>query len=406
MRFLHTSDWHLGKIFHEHSLIEDQKFFLDQIITCITKSIEDGNPFSAILIPGDIYDRAVPSAEATELFSNFLAEINKQFPSLHLFIISGNHDSATRLSFASHFFNAHNIHIVTDTKNYTSPVVLEKDDEKVCVYQLPFLQSLSIKSSDVDEDGDPVFLRTQGELYTEACKNIVLEHKKNYGTLPSIVCAHLFTMGSLTSGSERSNVGTAEQVDVNLFKDFSYGAFGHIHKKQNCDKEHKCWYSGSPLAYNFDDNANTCMLDVQIDCKTGCADVKEIPIQSLHPIVKLEGKFEDFCGSNADLKKWKKYENNYVQVTLTDEVHVPNSYDFLKAVFPNLMLISRLEKSGVGSSSIKERKEAINSKNPEIIFNQFLNDIYGEQFEKSELVEKEIKLMEEEAKKLNWGDMQ
>ncbi len=145
MRILHTSDWHLGKIFHEYSLIEDQRHVLKQIIQTIKSAEEEKNPFAALVVSGDIYDRAVPPAEATTLLNDFLVQATNLFPSLHIFMISGNHDSASRLSFAASFLEKHNIHLATDTKNFTESVIVEQNGEKAAFYQLPFLQSGSIQ---------------------------------------------------------------------------------------------------------------------------------------------------------------------------------------------------------------------------------------------------------------------
>lgn len=405
MRFLHTSDWHLGKIFHEYSLIEDQKAFLNQIIEVLEKGEKENNPFCALLVPGDIYDRAVPSSEATEIFSEFLETVNKKFPELHMFFISGNHDSPSRLSFGTHFFKAHNIHIVTDCKKYMEPVIIEREGEKAAVYSLPYLYPLAIETDETTETGNEKFLRSQQELYEKACKDIVGQHKKSFKDIPMILCAHLFTMGSCLSKSERSNVGTAEQVDVSLFKDFNYGAFGHIHGLQVCDKEHKCWYSGAPLAYNFDDNAETFFLDVKITSDSEKPKVSKIPVEPLHPIVKLEGKFSEFYGATADNVKWKKYKDCFVQINLTDEIPVNNAYDFLKTVFPNLLLISRKTAAGgENASGIQQRKQVIQTNNPELIFSQFLSDIYGNNYEETQLVKDEKALMKKSAEEIRWGE--
>lgn len=405
MRFLHTSDWHLGKIFYEYSLIEDQRNFLNQIVQILEKGEAEGHPYSGLLVPGDIYDRAVPPAEATEIFSEFLSEVNKKFPELHMFFISGNHDSPSRLAFGTHFFKAHNIHIVTDCKNYAEPVIVERGGEKTAVYSLPYLYPLAIESEDKNEDGNEKFLRSQQDLYEKACSKIIENHNKNYKELPLVLCAHLFTMGSCISKSERSNVGTAEQVDVSLFKDFDYGAFGHIHGNQSCDKEQKCWYSGAPLAYNFDDSENTFFLDVEISSRGEKPFVNKIPVTPLHSIARLEGNFSDFYGVNADSSKWKKYKDCFVHVNLKDEVPVNNAYDFLKTVFPNLLLITRKTSgSGENTSGIQQRKQAIQTNNPELIFSQFLNDVYGNNLEETQLIKDEKELMKKSAEEIKWGE--
>ncbi len=419
MRILHTSDWHLGKSFHEYFLIEEQHFVLNQILETIKKAELEKNPFSALVVSGDIYDRAIPPVEATTLLNDFLTDLVEKFPYLHVFMISGNHDSASRLSFATSFLEKHNIHLATSTKKILEPIVLEKNDEKVVFYQIPFLHSGEIPASsarmtdfeNVENDNMKDFqaekiLRTQEELFSEICNQIDLYHSKNYGNLPSVLNAHLFTLGSIHSSSERSNIGTAEQVDVSIFKNFTYGAFGHIHKFQVCDKEHRCYYSGSLLPYNFDDSADSGMLDVEIKSKNEIPTVKRILFNPLHKIATLEGKFDDFIDSEKNKKYLDEHKNDFLQIILTDEIEPHEPFAKLKNIFPNLLVLS--SKSRANSKinfSIQKRKDAISSNDFGQIFNQFLNDVYGisedtNQILESELVKKEKELFEKEAKEL------
>lgn len=405
MRILHTSDWHLGKTFHEYFLIEDQRFVLNQILEVIKKAELEQNPFSALIVSGDIYDRAIPAAEATTLLSDFLTDLVEKFPYLHIFMISGNHDSASRLSFATSFLEKHNIHLATSTQKILEPIILEKDEEKVAFYQIPFLQPGSIKKENSDE-----ILRTQEELFFEICRQIDLTHSEKYKNLPSVLNAHLFTLGSVHSFSERSNIGTAEQVDVSIFKNFTYGAFGHIHKFQVCDKQHKCYYSGSLLPYNFDDSPESGMLDVEVKSKNEIPTVKRILFEPLHKIVTLEGKFSDFIDFEKNKKYLDEHKNDFLQIILTDEIEPREPFSKLKNIFPNLLVLSSKNRANSKMNfSIQKRKEAISSNDFGQIFTQFLNDVYGiqedsNQISDSELIKNEKELFEKEAKELERED--
>lgn len=401
MRILHTSDWHLGKIFHERSLIEDQRFVLRQILESLKNAENEGNPFSALVVSGDIYDRAVPPPEASTLLSDFLTSAAEKFPYLHIFMISGNHDSPARLSFASSFLEKHKIHLATDTKNFLNPVVLEnvkKNNEKAAFYQLPFLYPGSIKKENSDE-----ICRSQEELFREAASQIINHHKKNFADVPAVLNAHLFTLGSLSGASERSNIGTAEQVDSSFFGDFAYGAFGHIHKFQICDKAHKCYYPGALLPYNFDDSPESCALDVEVS-GSAAPKVKRIFFKPLHKITKLEGKFSDFISSEKN-GKFDENKDDYLEIILTDEVQPYEPFARLKQIFPNLLLLS-LESRAVSATnaSIEKRKEAVKSNDFGQIFSQFLSDVHGGEAENSDLVQAEKKLFEEEARKMRDGE--
>lgn len=391
MRILHTSDWHLGKVFHEYSLIEDQRFVLKQIIETLKKGKEENRPFSALLVSGDIYDRSVPSGEASDLLNDFLTEVSDALPELHIFMISGNHDSAVRLSFASSFLAKHKIHLVTDTSIFLEPVILGEGNSRTAFYQLPFLYPASIKVMENDGESSERILRSQQELFEEAAKQIVKNHKENYEDMPFVLNAHLFTAGSSADSSERSCIGTAEQVDVSLFKDFTYCAFGHIHKTQACDKAHRCYYSGALLPYNFDDNAETVMLDVEI--KSGdnfVPAVKKVPFKLLHKITKLEGDFSSFIDAAKNMELVKKHKDDFVQITLTDKVEPVEPFARLKNIFPNLLQLSSKQRSAVsGNLSIQNRRKAIKSKDFSQIFSQFLSDISGNSSQESSLFDDE-----------------
>lgn len=393
MRILHTSDWHLGKLMNGISLLDDQKVFLKQILNQLTKAESENDPYSAIVVAGDIYDRSIPPEEATEILSTFLSDFSDNFPDVHLFMISGNHDSASRLSFASSFFNKHKIHIVTNTRKITEPIILDN----VAFYQLPYLYPLSLKNRKNPE----VLLRKQQELYDEACAEIYEVHNQKYKDMAAILVAHPFALGEIKVGSERSNVGTAEQVDINTFKNFTYCAFGHIHGYHVCDSEKRCFYSGAPLAYHVDDCYDTFMLDVKIDGNNK-PEVSKIPFEPLHPLVLLEGKCNEFLDGD---KKWKDYKEYYVFIVLTDDVAVPNAHVRLKEVFPNLMNVKLKDRIYGGTkASILQRKEAIESKDIVKIFGQFILDVEGKEPENKELYEQEIKLLKEIAESTKWGE--
>lgn len=445
MRILHTADWHLGKVFHEYSMIEDQRYVLNQILEIIKAAQEEKNPYSALLVSGDIYDRAVPSSEASNLLSDFLTQATESFPKLHIFIISGNHDSPSRLSFASSFLEKHKIHLATNTKNFLEPIILESPvltesskskKQKVAFYQLPFLFPCSIKIAEEnsatlnaknssqsktaalnaknfsqsktatlsteDLTQSAKICRTQEELFAQATSQIIKNHQKKFSKIPLVLNAHLFTLGSTQASSERSNIGTAEQVDVSLFKDFTYGAFGHIHKFQVCDKAHKCFYSGSLLPYNFDDSPQSGILDVEIGAFDEIPKVKRILFKPLHKIASLEGKFDDFINPQKNQNFLKEHKTDFLQITLTDESEIREPFLRLKEIFPNLLLLSIKNRTSCSENlSIQKRKEAIKSKNFSQIFTQFLTDIYGENYEQSsELVKNEKAIFEEEAAKL------
>lgn len=400
IRFLQTSDWHLGKNMNGRVLIEDQAEVLNQIKKQLQKGVEENNPYAALLVPGDVYDRSIPPEEATILLSDFLSDIKDSFPSLHLFISAGNHDSASRLSFAASIFKKQNIHLAGSTADFSKPVIItassDGSEEKAAIYQLPYLYPRSIKNQKED-----TYLYRQQELYEEACRQIQEVHQKKYKDLPSVLCAHLFTLGAVKGGSERSNVGDAEQVSSEVFKDFTYGAFGHIHGYHVCDSQGRCYYSGAPLAYHVDDNPETFMLDVVLNGKE-IPVVNKIPFKPLHPVVKLENTIGELTNGSSE---WLKYKNHYVYVSLTDKVSVPNAHELLRPVFPFLISAQPKERTfGGKAASIEERRIAVESKDINKIFEQFLKEVSGTNQEDEELLNQEKEILKQLAEEIRWGE--
>ncbi len=384
MKFLQTGDWHLGKIFYETSLVEDQRYFLDQIVTELEQAETDAVPYDALAVPGDIYDRAVPPSEAVTLFSDFLNEVHMKFPRLHLFFLSGNHDSSDRLSFAAELLDSQNIHICTDTRRFTEPVIIGNGNKTAAIYQLPYLTPGCIRAPKQirkNEEQQELFdaeskdlLRSQQQLTEAAVQQIAAAHKKNHPLMPCVLCAHLFTLGSVSSDSERSFTGAAEQVDASVFSFFTYTALGHLHKAQMCGNG-TIWYSGSPLAYSFGEEPDKYMLRVTVTAEGACAE--RIPVHPLHPVLRLTGSFQDLYTNDTS-----NYKNSYIEIQCTDPVVHENAMSLLRTKFPLIMSFVRTPYLSEGENmALSDRSTLLKSEsgiNQAKIFDAFLRDIYGE----------------------------
>ena len=373
MHFLQTSDWHLGRLLFNTSLLDDQKEILNQIISQIETASLEGNEYDALLIPGDIYDRANPPKEAMTVLSDFLTELANKFPKLNVFILSGNHDDAKLLYFAKDFFKRANIHICTDLSDIQKPVIItsqKNESEKAAIYQIPYLEAYSFAD-----------LRRQQELYEKATEIIKENHKNNEDCF-SIICAHLFAIKSIVNDAERSSVGPAEEVDTTLFEDFDYTALGHIHSYQPCGKKNNVFYSGSPLKFNPDnkDKENKFLLDITLT-KNQKPEVKKIPLIAPHKITTIIGSFADYFGKNLKDEFIKPYKNDYIIFICTDDVLPDSPMQNLKTVFPFIKSFRMEEREkGQNNNSAEERIarqniiEEFESK-PENLFNKFLEDI-------------------------------
>ncbi|MCQ2613770.1 MAG: exonuclease subunit SbcD [Treponemataceae bacterium] len=374
MKFLHTSDWHLGKYFFELSLLKDQEHFLNQLFEELQKAEDNSEAYDALLICGDIYDRAVPPPEAVAVFSRFLTKVHEAFPDLHVFAISGNHDSAMRLSFAQNLLAGANIHLCTSASACAEPVILQKNGETVAVYQIPFLTGGAF----CDQEDNP--LHKQYDLVAAACKNIENDMKSR-PDVPAVVCAHLFTNGAVTGDSETSFVGTAEAVPPSLFEPFAYTALGHIHKMQHFSAGSKAetstvYYSGSPLAYSFGENSDKCFLRVEIS-RNSPPKITQITVKPLHPVVRAEGTFEELLALPKE-----EFENCYIEAICTDTIHHENAMGLLKSRFEGVLSYRHPIPAATGKRNPSKQYtvQSEDARNFSGIFDDFVNEIYETDF--------------------------
>ncbi len=328
MKLLHTADLHLGKTLHETSLLSGQKKMLDDI-----HFILKNDRYAALLICGDVYDRAVPPAEAVTLFSRFLAAVRSDCPDTAILIIPGNHDSARRLAFADEILQNQAIYIIQDTGRLQTPVTLTQENETAEVFMLPFLNFGIFSPEQKDFADFPEAGNSQAEMAAVAA---ALLKKAVNPAVPSILLAHLFTTGGTSSASERTFIGTAEHVDPSLFSFFTYTALGHLHRFQKVTE--RMYYSGSPLPYAFDEaDDEKCVLSVEICCnETGApVHITPIPILPERKMKRLEGSFEDFLNGSA----FDVFQDAFLEITLTDSAVITNPMQLLRQKFPHILSI-------------------------------------------------------------------
>ena len=370
MKILQTGDLHLGKILYEYSLLEDQKYILNQITEILLQ-----DDFDVLAITGDIYDRAIPSPEAVELFDQFLTNLHKKKPNLAILIISGNHDSARRLSFASKLLASNNIYICAENLSEKienqKPISLKDSTGFQCdFYLVPF-------------------------FHADDIKNIVENISPNPEN-PSILFSHCLTLGVETSSSERTFVGTAENIDSSIFEKFTYTGLGHIHKPQKVSE--KIYYSGSPLAYSFDEiKYEKSFLKIEIS-KDKKLEIEKIPTNPLRKLVTIKDSFKNFL----EKPEYQQFKDDYVEFVCTDSVLPSAASGSLKRFYPNFMTL-RIESSEdegyeVFSNEVKqkmfEEKETLPIKD---VFEAFVKDIYGKNLDE---YEKEVELLEKIAKEI------
>lgn len=321
MRFMHLSDLHIGKRVNDFSMIEDQKYIFKEILKLIQEQNIEG-----IFIAGDVYDKAVPSAEAVDLFDDFLTELSEQ--NLPVFIISGNHDSPERLDFGNRIMGKHQIYIAGEYNGQVTHIILEDTFGPINIYMMPFLKPAYVNRKLSLETN------TYDECVREALKVTLVNTQER-----NILLAHQFvTVGGNnpeTSDSESKSLGGIDNVDVSAFDDFDYVALGHIHRPQKMGRD-TIRYCGSPLKYSFSEcNHHKSVTILDFKDKENLT-IELVELKPQRDMIKIRCTLEE-------LTKGKTFEqaprDSYVQITLTDEDEIIDAIGKVREIYPNIMLL-------------------------------------------------------------------
>ena len=388
MRFLHTADWHLGRIFYGQYLTDDQAHVLEhQFFTILKEEKIDG-----ILLAGDVFDRAVPPIEAIELWDAIITRLAMDYK-VPLFVVSGNHDGAERLEVGRSMLSRSGIHIWGSPYHALQPFEFESSDGKVAICPMPFSEPRRIgdalglsasESEPVDTEAkdslfsyvesdeqelEPIFnLHNYDQMY-QAWSDCL--YKRVPKGMRSIAISHAFVMGGEVGGSERTlSVGGSEQVSPHVFKNFHYTALGHLHGPQRMGADH-IRYSGSPLKYSFDEYAQKKSFTI-IDMDTnGNVDISTIPVEAKRDVVILEGYFEDLLNNTA---LQKKHKDDYVQARLLDTMPIMDGMAKLRQVYHRCMTI---ELAGRIATPVVDMGDAVFKElNERELFNQFAETVW------------------------------
>ncbi len=374
MRLVHISDLHIGKRLIERSLLEDQKYILKKIETIIYKENFDG-----VLIAGDIYDKAVPSSEAVELFNDFLTNLAKH--DIKVFMISGNHDSAERIGFGSFMMSKAGVYVSPSYNGEIKVATLNDEYGDVNIYLLPFIKPAYVKSYYPDADI---------ETYTDALK-FVIEKMNVDKSKRNILLAHQFVGHAQKDGSEEASIGGLDVVDDNIFDDFDYVALGHIHKKQTL--KGKIRYCGTPLQYSFSENKNINSLTVVELKQKGDLKISEIELEAKRKLIQIKGTFEELTSEEfyKDLNR-----DDYYGVTLTNEDDVVDGANKLRAIYPNMLKLEYDNKRTNAARTITTI-DGLEDKSTLDLFKEFYEKLNGKQMSKEEekYMDKAIRDVEE-----------
>ena len=396
MRFLHTADWHLGRIFYGQYLTDDQAHVLEhQFFTILKEEKIDG-----ILLAGDVFDRAVPPIEAIELWDSIITRLAMDYK-VPLFVVSGNHDGAERLEVGRSMLSRSGIHIWGSPHHALQPFEFESSDGKVAICPMPFSEPRRIgdalglsasESKPVDSEAeDSLFSYVESDEQESESTCNLHNYDQMYQAwsdclyqqvpkgMPSLAISHAFVMGGEVGGSERTlSVGGSEQVSPHVFKNFHYTALGHLHGPQRMGADH-IRYSGSPLKYSFDEQGQKKSFTI-IDMDTkGKVDISTIPVEAKRDVVILEGYFEDLL-NNKVLQT--KHKDDYVQARLLDTMPIMDGMAKLRQVYHRCMTI---ELAGRIATPVADMGDVVFKElNERQLFNQFAETVWKEPLTEAE----------------------
>jgi exonuclease SbcD len=328
MRLLHTSDWHLGRSFHGVGMLDAQRAFVDQLVTFVRKEAVD-----VVLIAGDVYDRALPGVDVVGLLDDALVRITGA--GAQVVLTSGNHDSAIRLGFASRLLERGGVHLRTRLAELDKPVVFPLDEGSedgpvLAVYGIPWLEPrLVAEQLGVETASHYEVTRAATALIRDD-----LGVRSATRTVHSVVLAHTFASGGISSDSERDlSIGGVGAVPLDLFDGFGYTALGHLHGRQELSPAVR--YSGSPLAYSFSEAKHRkggWLVDVD---SSGITGVTEVLWEAPRTLAVLRGRIEELL--SAEEFGWA--EDAYCQVTLTDAQRPAQAMERLRSRFPDTLVL-------------------------------------------------------------------
>lgn len=322
MKILHTSDWHLGRYFHQQSLLDDQRFVLAQI----TQYIREHKP-DTVIIAGDIYDRSLPPADAVKLLDDTLHSWVHELK-VSVTMISGNHDGADRLGFGSRQLRHAGLNIITSFQEMLNPVLHTDSYGTIALWGIPY--------NDPNAVAD--FLQVPVEGYQHAHELLVAAIQTRIAELQltkarHVLVSHCFLDGGAESESERPlQIGGADKISPSVFADFDYVALGHLHQPQFKGAEH-IRYSGSLLKYSFSEHQQRKSVSlVELD-SSGYAGHQLLPLVAKRNVRRLRGEFAELLANASN----DEQPDDYLEITLTDTQAIIDPLARLRQVYPNIL---------------------------------------------------------------------
>lgn len=342
MKLIHISDLHIGKRVNEFSMIEDQRYVLEQILIIVESEQAEG-----VIIAGDIYDKPVPPAEAVQVFDEFLTRLSGYH--IPIFAISGNHDSAERVAFGAKLMSGSGVYLSPVYEGKVEPVCVKDSYGELCIYLLPFIKPAVVRHVFEDEE-----IRSYDDAVRAAVSHMQIDTQKR-----NVLVAHQFVTGAGRCESEDITVGGIDQVDASVFEPFDYAALGHLHSPQHVGRE-TVRYCGTPLKYSFSEaNQEKSVTIVELKEKDNIL-IHTVKLKPLHDMRKIRGTYLEVTERSFYQSTDRE---DYIQVTLTDEEDIPDGMQKLRIIYPNLMRLEydnqRTRESQIveGSANVERKSE-------------------------------------------------
>lgn len=362
MKILHTSDLHIGKRVNEFSMIEDQRYILERIENIVKEEQPD-----VVLIAGDVYNSATPSAEAVSLLNDFITHLHSLCR--YVVILSGNHDSAERLAFGAEIMRQNGVYFSQTFSQVPQKITIPDEYGDVNIYLLPFVRPIDVRSAykeALEPSGEQV------ESYDEAIAKAVEAMHPDYSQRNILVAHQYFNGGERCDGEDV--LGGLDEVDVEIVKDFDYVALGHLHRPQYVQYPY-VRYSGSPLKYSFSEVDNKKSVSI-IELNTkGNMVIRERDLVPLHDWADLRGTYDELM--SEAFYGGKGYENQYVRLTLTDEDEVVDAMNKLRNIYPLAMVLQYDNTRTRHTQEIVEA-ENVENKSPMELVSEFFEKQNGQ----------------------------
>jgi len=320
MKFFHLSDLHIGKVVNRFPMLAEQRHVFEQVIGYIKTE----RP-AAVIIAGDVYDRAIPSVEAVRLFDDFLTELAGE--DVAVVIVSGNHDSPERMNYANRLLSDKKLFLCGSFEGKLQKLVLGDEHGEVNFWLLPFVKPLSVRGlfgdREIESYGDAVSAILENADIDYASRNVLVSHQ--YYTKAGVI--------PLRSQSELDPIGGLDAIDAGLIDRFDYAALGHLHGAQSVGAPH-IRYAGSPVKYSFSEWRHEKSVSRVVLGEKGSLDIAPLPLAPIHDMREIKGEIDKLMSGEVSSLADKE---DYLRVILTDEDEIVDPLGKLRSVYPNVM---------------------------------------------------------------------